>query len=670
MPGRLLLIEWDAADWKVLHPLMDAGKMPALNRLVEEGVSGELLSLRPFIPASVCTSIVTGKRAWQHGVCHAMEPGPQGRLVAASADARRTAALWQMLSHAGRRSIVVGWPASHEEKNCNCILVSDRYHKPTAGPGIQPWPPAVPGTYWPESFRAHLDPKRVSPEQIDASVIARYIPEWRRIDQKRDQRLGRLRLYLAADYSYQAATLELLKQETWDFAAVRFPALGQISPLFIPAHLSQPGDPDSPELEIYRSVLGTTCRILDNMLHQLVELAGKDATVILVSAHGVRTQGVPADGFVASNPDAWKSPYGIFAARGPNIAQDALLYGASALDIAPTILTCFGLPLGDDMEGRVLIEAFRTTPEITRVDSWDSQIGFEPRRKIEEPAANTPAATAWRRERDWFFAQSAMDAGRFSEALPVLDRLFREFPERVELSYALFRCQLELNQLSGAAGTMEVLLESMPPGVASLLPRAELAIANKEFAKARTLVTEINRLKPAHPQDLRRLGLLLLRLRDWDALEQIAKSALAFDQQDPLPWLGLAAAQLRKGKPKDAEESASKAISLKYFMPDAHFILARAMVAQGRWLEAHEVMRGLLKIQPQNRTAATYLKRIPTAPDQPSTVRDSSAMQKSVSLHFHPEEHLRAGRLVRVRRAGAVRRPGSAHIRGLQQHAF
>lgn len=614
MAGRLLLVEWDAADWRVLHPLIDAGKMPALNRLVEDGVSGELLSVQPLVPAMLCTSIVTGKRAWQHGVCHAMELGPQGRPVTISATARRTAALWQMLAHAGRRSIVAGWPASHDEKSDNCVLVSDRYPEPTAGPGIRPWPPAAPGTYQPDALRALLDPKRSSPEQLGAPVISRYIPEWQRIDQKRDHRIGQLRLYLAADYSYQTAMLELLKQEPWDFAAVRFPALGPISQVFIPPHLFQSGDAAPPEFKFYKGVLSITCRILDNMLHQLAALAGKDATVMLVSAHGARTQGVPPGGFGRGDQEAWKSPYGIFAARGPNLARDALLHGAGVLDVAPTILTCLGLPIGDDMEGRVLIEAFRAAPEITRVDSWDSQIGIRPRPNVENPPPDNPAATAWRRESDWQFVQSAMEAGRYSEVLPVLDRLFREFPERVEVGYALFQCQLALNQLSGASDTLEVVLESIPAGVTSLLPRAELAIAKKDSLQARTLVAELIRLNPTHPMALRRLGLLLLRLREWDALEQIANRALDLDQQDPIAWLGLAAAQLRKGKPKEAEASAARAIGLKYFLPDAHFILARALVAQGRWREAHDAMQALLKIQPQNRTAATYLKRIPANP--------------------------------------------------------
>ena len=31
---KVLLIGWDAADWKVIHPLLDAGKMPALEKLI------------------------------------------------------------------------------------------------------------------------------------------------------------------------------------------------------------------------------------------------------------------------------------------------------------------------------------------------------------------------------------------------------------------------------------------------------------------------------------------------------------------------------------------------------------------------------------------------------------------------------------------------------------
>jgi predicted AlkP superfamily phosphohydrolase/phosphomutase len=39
---RLLLIGWDSADWKIIQPLVDAWQMPALQRLLEQGTSGNL----------------------------------------------------------------------------------------------------------------------------------------------------------------------------------------------------------------------------------------------------------------------------------------------------------------------------------------------------------------------------------------------------------------------------------------------------------------------------------------------------------------------------------------------------------------------------------------------------------------------------------------------------
>jgi len=34
---RLLLVGWDSADWKIMHPMIDAGHLPGVARLVEAG---------------------------------------------------------------------------------------------------------------------------------------------------------------------------------------------------------------------------------------------------------------------------------------------------------------------------------------------------------------------------------------------------------------------------------------------------------------------------------------------------------------------------------------------------------------------------------------------------------------------------------------------------------
>ena len=53
---KVLLVGWDAADWKVIHSLMDAGKMPTVARLVERGTMASLATLHPVLSPMLWTS--------------------------------------------------------------------------------------------------------------------------------------------------------------------------------------------------------------------------------------------------------------------------------------------------------------------------------------------------------------------------------------------------------------------------------------------------------------------------------------------------------------------------------------------------------------------------------------------------------------------------------------
>jgi hypothetical protein len=642
---RLLLVGWDAADWRILHPLVDAGEMPVLRRIIETGASGQLLSTQPLVPVAQWTSLATGKRAWQHRVCHPVESiTGDNKAVRVTAARRRAQALWEMLALAGKRSLVVGWPASHGGRAENCVIVSDRFGEPTAGPGIKPWPPAGPGTYWPEEFGPQLDGWRVSPQEVQADIISLCVPEWKRVNQKRDRRLGQLRVFLARDFSHQAAMMTLASTCQWDFAAVHFPALGAISQAFLPYHPPRRHGVPEEEFGLYRNVIRGACRLLDQLLGKLVAAVGETTSVLVVSAHGVTPHPTHA-GQAADDKEAWKSPHGLFSAGGPGWVGDALVVGATVLDVAPSVLTWFGLPIGDDLEGRVLVEGFAQKPQVTRVATWEPAqavvsaavaTGSSPSPPLEERAGerrsfarevldsttvaedlaslgNPQAAAILQRESDWNLAQSYLDAARCAEALPLLEGLFRGFPERLELGHALFQCQLTLDKLPEAAETLEVMLEGVPAGIWSLLPRAELCIAKRDFREARSLVAEAWEFHPTHPDALRRLGLLLLRLRNWNALADLAKQALKLDDNDPLAWLGLAEAQLRKHLAVEAEEAALRAIGLNYYLSQAHFVLARAFIAQGKWQQARDTMQTLQMLQPNNRAAAAYAKRMGAA---------------------------------------------------------
>ena len=65
---KVLLIGWDGADWKIINPLIEAGEMPTLKNLIEEGVMGNIATLEPSFSPMLWTSIATGKRAYDHGI--------------------------------------------------------------------------------------------------------------------------------------------------------------------------------------------------------------------------------------------------------------------------------------------------------------------------------------------------------------------------------------------------------------------------------------------------------------------------------------------------------------------------------------------------------------------------------------------------------------------------
>lgn len=611
MARRLLLIGWEAADWRILHPLIDNGLLPNLQTIVEGGASGTLLGARPLVPAAQWTSLVTGKRVWQHRVCHQIQFDAQtNRPVPIAATARKAVPLWDILGTRGKKCLVVGWPATHGAQSEHARIVSNRYAEPTADPGVKPWPPAIPGTYWPPRLGSELDRLRVTPEAIQADLISRYIPEWKKIDQKRDHRLGHLRVFLAADLSHHAALMQLMAAGDWDFAAVHFPAMGAISALFLPYRAPKSDWIPQSEFEIYSNVLNAACIVFDRLLHNLVKAAGSETTVVIASVHGVNPH-LPPEYLRTRRNESWKTPYGVLAAAGPDFRADSLLVGATLHDVAPTLLNWFRLPIAEDMEGRVLLEAFSATPEVARIASWEppNDKGSPPTQPAPQDPVEPPGSQQLNFDSEWNLAQSYLDAARYEQALPLLNDLFRSFPERSEFGQALFQCQLTLNQTAEAAETLVVLLEGMPAGVWSLLPRLELSLAKRNRREARLLVQEIQKLHPAEPEALRRLGMCLWRLREWKSLAEMAQQALRRDESEPLAWLGLAEASLRLKEPTHAAEAARRAIALNFFQPQAHLVLARALLTQGKWDEAREAIQTVLRLQPENRPAGAYSRR-------------------------------------------------------------
>ena len=129
---RVLVIAVDGADWDVLEPLLEAGRMPHLARLREGGTSGPLRTLDDIALSPVIwTSVVTGKPPREHGITWFLVDTPEGKRVPVRSHNRKVKALWNILAEQGKAPGVVGWWASAPAEDVGAgVIASDAlgYH--------------------------------------------------------------------------------------------------------------------------------------------------------------------------------------------------------------------------------------------------------------------------------------------------------------------------------------------------------------------------------------------------------------------------------------------------------------------------------------------------------------------------------------------------------------
>src|SRR5437899_5148847 len=201
---RVLLIGWDAADWKVIQPLLQAGRMPNLARLMAGGVHGNIATLYPVLSPMLWTSIATGKRAYKHGIHGFSEPLADGSGVRPiTLLSRKTKAVWNILNQTGHRSIVVGWWPSHPAEPINGVMVSNNFEHTIPEPHATQ--PLAPGAIHPSPLGPSLAELRVSPTELTGEFLRFFVPDYDKVDQAKDKRLHSLAKIIAETMSVHGA---------------------------------------------------------------------------------------------------------------------------------------------------------------------------------------------------------------------------------------------------------------------------------------------------------------------------------------------------------------------------------------------------------------------------------------------------------------------------------
>jgi tetratricopeptide (TPR) repeat protein len=618
---RLLLVGWDAADWKMIDPLVARGAMPRLKRLLDAGSRADLASSLPRLSPLLWSTIATGTTPDRHGILNFVEPDPDPASATgvrlASSTSRRVKALWNVLTQAKRRVHVVGWYASHPAEPISGTCVSNMLQEgEPASPG-DPWP-LPPGTVHPEGETDRIAATRVASHAIPRSELVKFIPKLADLPPN-DPRPRTLAKQLARTASVHRAAKAILEGDRgWDCAMVFYEGIDTIGHHFMeyfPPRMAHVSDAD---VRRFGEVMPATYRLHDRMLGELLDAAGPDTTVLLLSDHGFhsdhRRPAITAD--LAKDRAAleasWHRETGVLVLSGPRVGKARTIHAPRLVDIAPTALSLLGVPVAKDLDGRAVGEAFEplaSPAEVPSIESWEAVDGdaglhppdlrldpFEAHDALQQlvdlgymaelPADRGERLDLVRRETRYNLAITHATNRRPAKAAEVLAELHAEQPNELRYAEALVNMLRDAGRSAEALPVIHAVLERDPHRVearlqlvATLLETDERPAADAAYLRAREVAADRADMQVA-------LGELAAALDRFPQAEAHLKDALAHDPS-PAAHLGFARLALRRGRHEQAAEHALDALELQPNLPDGNLLLGTALA----WLDAHDDAR-------------------------------------------------------------------------------
>jgi predicted AlkP superfamily phosphohydrolase/phosphomutase/tetratricopeptide (TPR) repeat protein len=658
--NKVLLIGWDAADWKVIDPLMEQGKMPALKSLIERGVYGKLQTLDPPLSPMLWTSIATGFRADKHGIGGFIEPNPDGTgLRPVTSTSRKVKAIWNILHHEGKKSNVVGWWPSNPAEPINGVMVSNLYQVANASLDKE-WVMSK-GTVHPNSMMEEMKEWRVHPSEITLAMTIPFMPNLLTdLELRKEKRTAGVVKVLANAASIHAASTHLMENTEWDFMAVYHDAIDHFSHLAMKFHPPYRAEIDAKDYENYKGVVEAGYRFHDMMLERTLELIDDDTTVIIISDHGFhsdhqRPLSIPNE---PSGPAIEHSPYGVMIMAGPGIKKGGeRISGASVLDITPTLLALFGLPVGKDMEGRVIQAVFEKNELPKYIESWENvtgDFGMHPSDLQEDPWEaiqalqqlvelgyideigddKLQAVEKAKRENQYYVARNLINGGKIEKAIEILETIFSEskilrYGQRLAYAYLtvnkLIKCQELIDELreeekKAFIARKKELLEKNPEDPFGNQEMEEPmylefveGLLNLQINKPRKALPILERVQKKNPNNMQvavNIGKIHNSHKNYKAAEKQFIKALAIDDRNPKAHHGLGIAFLRSNKIEPAIDEFLLAIEENFFMPNVHYHLGEAFFKAGYFQQAVEAFEVAVRLSPGMTKAHKWLVEI------------------------------------------------------------
>jgi predicted AlkP superfamily phosphohydrolase/phosphomutase len=386
VPGpRVTVIALDGASLGYIMPRAAEGRLPNFSRALDAGALINLASVRPTQPDPVWAAVATGMYPAKNGVrsaavyfarrdrrgvdmlpdyclSHALVHLGFVNDRPAAADQWAARPLWGILSDAGVSVGVVRWPLTHPAQAVRGFIASDRLHHLVTAPSG-----AAGAVYPPDTFpflqAAAHESFLAASDASTAAGFAAATPE---------------SAALRRDLLYARMARALSGERPPRFLTVRYDGLDVVGHYYL--RYSQPPTPRGVREDVrrrYAQVMDRYYAYIDSELGAALDAAAPGDLVVVVAGFGMdalsplkRTLG-RALGDPEFTGTHERAPEGFLLAYGSHVRRGRYPRG-SLVDVAPTLLYFFGLPVARDMDG------FARSDLFTREFSGQRPITFIP----------------------------------------------------------------------------------------------------------------------------------------------------------------------------------------------------------------------------------------------------------------------------------------------------
>lgn len=264
-----MLIGLDGATFDLIDPWVESGDLPNLGRLISEGTRAPLRSTTPSATFPAWTSFATGVNPGKHGIFDFTRMRPKSyKIEFLNATHRKYPAFWEVLSKLGKRVCVAALPGTYPPETVNGVMISG-FDSPVA---------------------TAIDASFVYPKGLFRELNSRFgrfpFADFQELVIEAGWHDLAFEKLLTGVKRKKEIALHLFRKEKWDLFLFLFGeadtvshhfwcAFDQGSPRFVPELASK-----------HREAIKKIYRELDNAIGELLDAAGNEYYVLLVSDHG------------------------------------------------------------------------------------------------------------------------------------------------------------------------------------------------------------------------------------------------------------------------------------------------------------------------------------------------------------------------------------------------